>query len=293
VVLVLGGFAYAAFSDLRTREVTDRLWQVLGVLGLAIGTIAVSPGGPVPVISWLLVAGLTLEHMFPWDDLLAPDSERLADLIEGMVYAGVVLGIVVLGLHSGVGPSGVPLAAVALLATVLFARALFEVGVLYGGADAKALMIAGILLPIFSSPLLPQTASEAFLAGFLPYSVNLLVDAALISVVIPLGIAARNLGRGEFSFRRGFSEYTIPVRELPDRWVWLKNPMRSDAVEEREAETSEDDRRLRTEAARRLEAAGVERVWVTPQIPFVVLMAAGAVAALLAGNLILDILSAV
>jgi prepilin signal peptidase PulO-like enzyme (type II secretory pathway) len=59
------------------------------------------------------------------------------------------------------------------------------------------------------------------------------------------------------------------------------------------AETSEDDRRERVKAAQELEASGVTRVWVTPQIPFLVLMAAGAVVALLAGNLVLDLLARV
>jgi preflagellin peptidase FlaK len=109
--------------------------------------------------------------------------------------------------------------------------------------------------------------------------------------MIPVGIGIRNALRGEFEFPRGFSGYTISVRELPDRFVWLKDPMSAEARETEPVETSDDDRRERIRAARELEATGVERVWVTPQIPFLVLMAAGAVAALLAGNLILDILA--
>jgi prepilin signal peptidase PulO-like enzyme (type II secretory pathway) len=36
----------------------------------------------------------------------------------------------------------------------------------------------------------------------------------------------------------------------------------------------------------------VSRVWVTPQLPFLVLMAAGTFTGLLAGNLLLDLFSA-
>jgi hypothetical protein len=128
------------------------------------------------------------------------------------------------------------------------------------------------------------------LLTFFPYPINLLMDAALLSIVIPLGIGIRNVLRGEFRFPGGFSGYTIAVRELPDKFVWLKDPLSAEGRREIPAETSEDDRRERVRAAQELEAQGVTRVWVTPQIPFLVLMAAGAVVALLAGNLVLDLL---
>jgi archaeal preflagellin peptidase FlaK len=258
---------------------------------LVLGIAVVSPGGAVPIAIWILVAVLALQHMFPWDNLLGPDRAGVADLLEGVAYAAVLVAVVVAAIHVGIGPNGVPLVAVAVLATVLFARALFEIGVLYGGADAKALMIAGLLVPLFPSPWLPQTASVALLLSVLPFSVNVLVDAALLAVAIPIGIGLRNALRGEFEFPRGFSGYMIPVRELPDRFAWLKDPLSADAEED--AETSEEDREIRRRAAKELESQGVERVWVTPQIPFVVLLALGAVAALVSGNLILDILSRV
>jgi preflagellin peptidase FlaK len=290
IALLVGGLGYAALSDLRTREVTDRLWQVLGVVGWGLGAVWLAPGGILPVALWLLVGGLTIQHMFPWDDALGKRLDRFADLIEGVAYMLVILVVLVAAVHWGIGTSGVPLAVIALLATMLFARGLFELGVLYGGADAKALMVAGLLLPLLPTPLLPQTAPVALLLTVLPFPVNLLVDAAVLSLAVPVAIAVRNVARREFEFPRGFTGYMIPVKELPDRFVWLKDPLL--AEEEDAAETSEEDREIRVRAAHDLEAKGVERVWVTPQIPFVVLLALGAVAALLAGNLLLDLFAA-
>jgi archaeal preflagellin peptidase FlaK len=263
----------------------------MGVLGLALGIGVVSPGGLLPVVLWLVIGAFTLQHLFPWDDALGERVGPFADLIEGTAYLAVILVVAVSAARFGIGPTEVPIPVLALLVTVLFARGLFELGVLYGGADAKALMIAGILLPIFADPLLPQTPGVSLLLTVLPYPVDLLVDAALLSLLIPLGIGVRNLARHEFSFPRGFTGYTIAVRDLPHRFVWLKDPLRADAADPRRPETSEEDQLERARVARELEAKGVERVWVTPQIPFLVLMAAGAVAALLGGNLVLDILA--
>jgi archaeal preflagellin peptidase FlaK len=293
VALLLAGFAYAAVADLRYREVTDRLWQLLGIAGFVLGALALAPGGAVPVGLWVLVGALTLEHMFPWDERLRGRVERYADLIELVAYTAVVAIIAVALARFGLGPSGVPVAVIAVLATVVFARVLFEVGVLYGGADAKAVMIAGLLVPLFPAPWLWSPPALLPVTAVLPFGVDLLVNAALLSLFVPLAIGVRNAARGEFpSFVRGFTGYSMPVSELPDRFVWVRDPNAGPSSEEEEqADTSEEDRDRRVAVAKDLAARGVSRVWVTPQIPFLVLMAVGALAALLAGNLVVDLIA--
>jgi archaeal preflagellin peptidase FlaK len=291
VALLLAGFAYAAVSDLREREVTDRLWQVLGVAGFLLGGVAVAPGGVVPIAVWVLVAALTLEHMFAWDERLGGRVERYADLIEVVAYTAVVAVVAVVALRAGVGPSGVPISAIAVLVTVVFARVLFEAGVLYGGADAKALMIAGLLVPLYPSPWLVPSPGPISVPAILPFAIDLLMNAAVLSLFVPLSIGVRNAVRGDLELFRGFTGYYLPVSELPRRFVWVRDPAAGPAAEDEESvETSEEDRTRRAAIAEKLTAAGVSRVWVTPQLPFLVLMAAGAVAALLAGNLVVDLI---
>jgi len=291
VVLLVGGFAYAAWSDLREREVPDGLWQLLGVAGFLIGYVPVAPGGLLPTVLWTIVGVFVLQHLFSWDTRLGPGGERYADLIEIAVYVAVGSVVVVELAHVGVGSTGVPVSVLAVLASVLFARGLFEAGILYGGADAKALMIAGLLLPLFPNPWIPQPASIAPVTQVLPFAVNVLMNAALFSLVVPISIAVRNVRAKEFHGVSGFLGYSIPVSELPRRYVWVRDPMFGEGREEEKSiETSEDDRRRRVEIAQALEAKGVRRIWVTPQVPFVVLMAFGVLAALLAGNIAFDVL---
>jgi archaeal preflagellin peptidase FlaK len=294
VVLLVGGLGYAATADWRFREVTDRLWQVIGVIGFLLGAVVVGAGGAVPLALWGVVGALALEHMFPWDEALGRRFERFADVIELAAYVGVVALVAGAAVRwVGVGDSAVPLSVIALLATIVFARALFETKVLYGGADAKALMIAGLLVPLFASPLWEPTGVLVPVTSVVPFSVALLMNAALFSLVVPIVIAIRNAKRGEFHGLRGFTGYILPVDELPKHYVWVRDPTFGDARnEEMDIETSADDQRRRTEIARELSARGVRRVWVTPQIPYLVLMAAGAVAALVAGNLVIDLIAA-
>jgi prepilin signal peptidase PulO-like enzyme (type II secretory pathway) len=293
-VVLLGGLGIAAVLDARTREVPDRLWQILGVIGAVGGAVVLCPDGWLPLAFWILVAGLALEHMFPWDAEGRGRVGEWADLIELVTYVGVTALVGFGVFRLGLGAGGVPPTAVALLVTVIIARLLFEAGVLYGGADAKALIVAGALVPLFPIPWLGVPASSLLVTSFVPYAVNLLMDAALLSVVIPLAVAFRNLRRGEFSLRTGFTTYTIPVDELPRRYVWVRDPAHPSNREEEEAiETSEEDRAWRRKVAMDLKARGISRVRVGPQLPFIVLMAVGALGALLLGNWIIDLLAVV
>jgi len=292
--VLLAGLGVAAVLDARTREVPDGLWQVLGVVGALGGAVVVAPDGWVPLALWALIVGLALEHMFPWDAKCGGTIGKWADVIELVAYLGVTVIVGVGVFRLGLGSGGVPPVAVALLVTVIIARLLFEGGVLYGGADAKALIVAGVLLPLFPVPWLEVPANAQLFTSYVPFAVNLLMDAAVLSAVVPIAVAIRNLRRGEFSLRSGFTTYTIPVAELPRKYVWIRDAAYpTDPDEEEAIETSAQDREWRAKAARELAARGVTRVRVGPQLPFIVLMAGGAVGALLIGNWIIDLLAAV
>lgn len=292
VVVLLGGLGFAAYQDWEIREVGDGLWQGMGLIGAAVGFVAFWGNG-LALGLWLLVSLWVLEHLFPWDVPLERFSERLPGWIELVAYIGILATLTACGIAFGVGGSGVPLAIIAVAVAVLLARGLFEIGVLYGGADAKALMIAGLLLPIDSTLLWSPPAAGALLAYY-PFALTVLIDAALFAIVVPVAIAIRNVSRHEFAFPRGFTGYTIPVDELPDRYVWIKDPTFDGFVSEDEPEpqTTEEDRALRQRQADELAKRGVTRVWVTPQLPFILWILAGTLAALVAGNLIFDLISA-
>lgn len=288
-VVLAGGFAFAAARDIATREVTDRLWQLLGAFGLLFGTLALAGYGALPLLLWFGVALFGLQHLVPWDDALGKSRARWVLPAEVLMYAGTIAVVAGSAWRWGIGPSAVPVAVVATLLTVLVARTLFELGVLYGGADAKALIVVGIVLPLFPSPLLAVPDRVSPTLAVLPFALTVLTNAALLSVLVPVAIAVRNLLRGEFTLAKGFTGYTMDVAEIPYRFVWVRDPAVGADTFSDDAETSAEDARRRRELAARLRAQGVLRVWVHPQLPFLVLMAAGAYVGFLAGNLLLDL----
>jgi len=289
LVLVVG-LGFAAYQDWKVREVEDGVWQTMGLLGVAFGFYEFW-GNPLAVGLWALVSVWALEHLFPWDAPLEDYSERLPGWVEIAVYVGVLATVIVASIEYGVGGSGVPIAIIAVAASILLARGLFEIGVLYGGADAKALIIAGLLIPLDATPLWSPSVA-AVLLGYYPFALTVLIDAAIFAAAVPIAIALRNLTAHEFTFPRGFTGYMIPVAELPDRFVWIKDPtFASPSDHEPEPQTTEEDRVLRQRQAEELTKQGVQRIWVTPQLPFILWIFTGTVAAVVAGNLVFDLIT--
>jgi hypothetical protein len=286
LVLALG---IAAVQDFRKREVADGIWQAMAIVGGGVGFVPAAGLGSLATGLWALAAFLVLEHLFAWDVRLEEYSARLPFAVEAAMY-GIVVGLVVLaGYRYGVGPSGVPLGVIAVMVSVFGVRALFETGILYGGADAKALMVVALVLPLDARTLWSPGTASALLA-FYPFAVNALIDAALLSSAVPIFLALRNVARGEFAFPRGFLGYRLAVDELPKRFVWLRDPVAGSVDPETEdVATSEEDRQLRERQATELRARGLTRVWVTPQLPFVVWILAGVLVSLVAGNLVFDL----
>lgn len=288
---VVVGLAVAAVWDGATREVPDRLWQALAVIGAALGAGLLAGDGGGPVLVWLLVAGFALEHLFPWDERWDGGSARLPQIIEIVLYVGTGAVVFLGGWAYGFGGGGVPIAAAATYAAVLVARGLFEARILYGGADAKAVITLGVLLPVWATPFLGQPAGVAPLGPWIPFALTALINAAVLTLAVPVVLGVQNARCGEFSFPRGFLGCSIPVDELAHRFVWLDEPTTREGTPREEFDTAEEDHRLRVQQAEALRARGIERVWVAPQIPLVLFLALGAGLGLLFGNIVLDLVA--
>ncbi len=285
---ILGvGLAAASAFDLRDREVPDGIWIGLGVAGIGLGAAALAPLGTVPVALWILVGALVIEPALPWDRLGTPAADPRWRWLEPLAYLGVGLLLLGAGLLGGVAPAGIlPANAVAVYLTVLLARGLFESGIFGGGADAKALMVVGLFLPFGTAPLLPTPTVASALLTSLPFSVTALLNAWILLLGIPAYLGLRNLRRGEFRWDRGVGRYRLAVTELPRRFVWVDDPEAGVRTVGLDPETSQEDREIRMQARDRLERQGVQEVWVTPQVPLVVLISAGTLLGILVGNLL-------
>lgn len=288
IVVLLVIFGVASYFDWVIREVSDLLWLLGGSVGFFLFFLGPGTADPVVDVLYLLLGLFVLQHFVPWDERLG-DRPWLVLGLEVSLYTLVVLAAI--WSYFYVGPGDLVPFYAAIVAVVL-ARLLFETGVLYGGADAKALMTAGILLPIGPVPYLlaqPASLQSPFFTD-IPFAFTMLVDGALLTLGGPLAILAYNMLRGEYQLPRSFHMYKIPTEELPKRFVWLKDPPPEPHPKE---ETTAEDIEIREGQAKALLAKGVKTVWVTPQLPFLIPLAIGAIGGILFGNVLLWLISQV
>ncbi|MFZ2071380.1 MAG: A24 family peptidase C-terminal domain-containing protein [Halobacteriota archaeon] len=171
---------------------------------------------------------------------------------------------------------------------------------LFGGADAKCLIALSLLIPerpAFAS-VYPNFAANYALMLF-PFAITTLLNAAIFSLCIPPGLFVYNLltlSREELRGNPGlaFFGYKLHIGSLSD----AKHMRLMHLYEEEEEEEGEIKRifsfggvEIDTEVVEELKdyhARGKieEKVWVTPELPFILFITAGFFTALLYGNLI-------
>ncbi len=163
-LVAVPAFGYAAWTDLRTRRVTNRLWPPLVVLGLVL--LGVEGWGRVPP---------------------ATVGDRLF-----LIRAAASVGILV------------PLSYL-----------LWRVGG-FGGADAKAFITVGVLLPTYPAYFLPGLALPVVRTATGLFSLTVVTNAVLVGAAYPLAVGARNAVDGVFAPTM-FLARRVPVEELGER----------------------------------------------------------------------------
>ena len=183
---------------------------------------------------------------------------------------------------------------VSVTSVYLFVYILFRLNA-FGGADAKALIALSFIFPYF--PDIAISGHELPLSGTPPLNIfafSTLVNAVLLTIVVPLGILAYNLCTLSMHeiLKRPFYlvvGYKCPVSGLRDRHIKLiENYIYKDGKVRQEFSRSGvviDDsvmRRLEQLTSRGLIG---DRVWVTPGLPFMIPITAGFISATLYGDM--------
>lgn len=292
LVLGLGILGTAAAWDLRTRTVPDGLWVALGMAGLALLGLELAREGQPPEL-FLLLGGTGLLFLDAlWDRRgLASRRPRLAWGLAFGLYAtaaGMIIapGVLLWGESGRWGfllLLGMPI-------MILVAYALYALGLVAGGADAKALMAIALMVP--RSPVLgPLPLWRPLL---LPFPLVALVYWGLLTLPLPLAFLALNAARGDLKFPEALMGYRVSVVD-PPRFVWFMDRVEGGQLVRRrlasfmvppEARGSDP-----AEEARRLREAGLREAWATPLTPGLAFLAAGYLLAFVLGNPLLPLLN--
>lgn len=300
--------AAASMTDLRTRKVPNALWYVVAAVGtgLLVADLALTGEGPwglalaLPVAAFfaVVVTGGELVPVMPDDE---PDPTReltreearvyVADLAVSAVLVAASLGVMWMA-HGQLGDLDVLWGVAGSVAIIVLALVFYAARLLHGGGDAKALMTLAVLFP--TAPLggtLPLLAMPEGAGLMFPFSLTVLIDAAIIVVFLPLAFLVMSAARGPLRLPEALFGYPVANDAVDTGRAWLLYEA-DEAGEVRRAlwpRRSQKAEQARARALEALRSRGEARVYVSPKLPFMVPMLAGLLVAAVVGNLVLGL----
>ncbi|MDR3074924.1 MAG: hypothetical protein LBU30_02650 [Candidatus Methanoplasma sp.] len=260
----------ASVSDWRDREVPDWHWIVIGVLGLII-----------------MLAYSVLQTGFRWEyvclaigtSLILFDIFADRDFDPFLFYFTMAL-LFIVPLYSDTSDQ-IMRAWASIPVCYLIYLGMYVLGIVRGGADVKCLIVLSVMFPLYPRFLgMPLIDVPGNIAGqIFVYSVSVLFLAAVATIPVILYFVARNIRNGDRS-RKMFSGYRMSVNRAEGANVWPTE----DVVDGKLKTISIPDEEEMDGIYARLKEEGYDTVWVTPMIPFIIMITAAVAVVTLIGN---------
>ncbi len=158
----------------------------------------------------------------------------------------------------------------------------FQMRLLFGGADAKALMALAILVPIQATMLGDQLP---IWKSFMPGSWIIFANATILFLLIPISLLLYNIGKRNIQFPHSLLGYVITVEKAKQKFVW---PLEKIKDGKRRLMYMPKNFDIDEELAE-FERQGITEIWVTPKIPFMIPLLIGFLASFILGDILLQL----
>lgn len=155
---------------------------------------------------------------------------------------------------------------------------LFQMRIIFGGADAKALMAIAILVPLE-----PSIAEFPFWKGsFMPFSWSIFQNSLIIFLLIPLSLLSFNITKRNIQFPYAFLGYKMSIKKARSKFVWplekIVNGKRKPVYIPKEFDANDEYDRF--------EKNGITEIWVTPKVPFMIPLLIGFIFSFIFGDIL-------
>lgn len=160
---------------------------------------------------------------------------------------------------------------------------LYQLRLIFGGADAKALMAIAILVPI--EPVINQL--PIWKGGIMPFSWSIFSNSLVIFLVIPISIFLFNITKKDVKFPHAFLGYKMSIKKARERFIW---PMEKIVDGKRKFFYMPKDFDV-TKELNEFEKNNITDIWVTPKIPFMVPLLIGFIFAFIFGDILFYLIS--
>lgn len=287
VIRVITGImflGYASCTDLKTRRVDDKVWIIMGFIGflILIGQFCSENRNPVYYITFIPIMLLFLSFFLETSEKTELRKGKISRKIWfPLCFAGVI--VFVYQIYT-LRFDAFFLQILTIPLIMLFAFLLYNLRLLFGGADAKALITIALLTPFY-----PHW--KPFLGYFLvpdlwPFPIVVLTNAVILSLIIPIIFLFYNTARKDFHFPLSFLGYKMDIDSVEKKFVWPLEKIKNEKIIKVFLPKKDENTK---EEVRKLKEAGVKRIWVTSKIPFMLPLFAGFIASFLIGDIMFRI----
>lgn len=275
---------YASFSDLKTRRVDDKVWVIMGFTGLMLvfGQLYLENRNPVYYITFIPIMLLFLSFFL--------ETAEKTELRKGKINRKIWLPLCCFGIVVFVYQVYVLrfdvffLHLLTIPLIMLFAFLLYNIRLLFGGADAKALITIALLTPFY--PVWTPFFRYFFVPDLWPFPIVVLTNAVVLSLIIPVIFLFYNTARKDFHFPLSFLGYKMDIDSIGEKFVWPLEKVKNGKIVKvffpKKDENVEED-------VRKLKEMGAKRIWATLKIPFMLPLFAGFIASFLIGDIMFRI----
>ena len=225
-----------------------------------------------------LITGTILLAYASYTDLKTRKASNILWVIMGIV--GIIL-LIIQYLDGGF-PNLWYLVFIPIMIVLVYA--FFQLRLLFGGADTKALMALAILVPIQ-----PFIGAFPLWPSFIPGSFCIFLNALLLFLFIPVSLFLFNVGKRSLRFPHCLLGYVVSVEKAKQTFVW---PMEKIQDRKRKLVYMPKDFNVDEELAE-FEKLGITDIWVTPKIPFMIPLLAGFLTTFVLGDILLHLLQIV
>src|SRR2546426_3557871 len=267
----------------------------MGVVGLALFAFDLWAQGVDPVVGLILVPAAVL--MF--DPLIGQEfrTEKGWRFPIGSIAAYAIAvgaaGYALWDLQADLASRSTFLRYLTVPVMMLVFRGMYEVHLLKGGADAKGMIILSAFVPQY--PVLPpfpviglDPRLQEALGVLFPFSLLVLLNAALLFAVAPIAFLALNASRRQVELPMALIGYKVSLDRVPP-YVWFMDQIRSGEHVRVYFPTKRQERHALAHEVRK---AGFREAWVTPQLPFMIPLAIAYALSFLLGNPLMGLLQA-
>lgn len=292
--LVVGGavLLYAARSDMLTRRVGDWCWWLFLGAGIFILEAQLIAEGE-NIIYLLTPFYLAVFFVSLWyeGEVLGDDMKRRDSAVVAVMLNIGAFTVYFLQLAQGADPSGQAglrhLQLLTMPVMMLIAYLLYRTQLLSGGADAKAFLSLAILVPFYPGAIAGFLDPPDLFLIICPFVLAVFFSAAFFTLFNPVGLFFYNLARGDRGRVMAFA-YKLPIAKArTKKFVWLSESVDDGKRAYHYFRFRDHTNKWKREQLDLLEKEGEKEVWVQPQIPFMVQLAAGFLFTFFLGNIIL------